>query len=140
MKEKTKKKPYFHRTRCSASQIITGRMPNNHKKSNSTSQNDHPHKSTNNKWGTGPGGEGTLLRGWWEGTLAIATRKDSLHMPKKKKTSKETTPRILRSHTWAWYPDVLIKPSFKITHAPDVHRSTTYRSRDTQPSKCPPKE
>ena len=69
---------------------------NNHKKSNSTSQNDHPHKSTNNKWGTGPGGEGTLLCGWWEGILAIATRKDSLHMPKKKKkkTSKETIPRI----------------------------------------------
>ena len=58
---------------------------NNHKKLNSTSQNDHPHKSTNIIWGTGTGGEGTLLRGWWEGTLAIATRKDHLHMPKGKK-------------------------------------------------------
>ena len=62
---------------------------NNYKKSNYTSQNDHPHKSTNSKWGRGPRGEGnpppyTVDREVsWEGTLSIATRKDSLDMPKK---------------------------------------------------------
>ena len=53
------------------------------------------HKSTDNKWGIGPGEDATPLHGLWEGTLAIATRKDSLHMPKKKKkTFKGTMPRI----------------------------------------------
>ena len=74
------------------------------------------HKSTDNKWGKGPGGEGTPLHGWWEGTLAIATRKDSLHRPKKKK--KLSRELCLGSDTWAWYPDTLIKPSFKMTHTP----------------------
>ena len=66
----------------------------NNKKSNPFSQNDHPQKSTNNKCGRGPEGEETSLHHWWEGILAIVTRKGQSSHAKKKNTFKRTTPRI----------------------------------------------
>ena len=87
----------------------------NNKKSNPISQNDHPQKSTNNKWGRGPGGEGTSLHHWWEGTLAIVTRKGQSSHAKKRTLSRELH---LGSDIPTPGPGILIKPSFKMTHTP----------------------
>ena len=43
---------------------------NYNEKSNPTSQNSHPHKSTNNKWRRKPGGKGTHIHCWWVYILA----------------------------------------------------------------------
>ena len=87
---------------------------NNNKKSN-PSQNDHPQKSTNNKWGRGPGGEGTSLRHWWERTLAIVTRKGQSSHAKNRTLSREL---CLGSDIPTPGPGILIKPPFKMTHTP----------------------
>ena len=49
-------------------------------------------------------------------------------------TFKGANPRIWYAHTWSYISG---KPSFKKTHAPHVHVSSTYRSQETEPSKCP---
>ena len=87
---------------------------NNNKKSN-PSQNDHPQKSTNNKWGRGPGGEGTSLRHWWERTLAIVTRKGQSSHAQNRTLSREL---CLGSDIPTPGPGILIKPPFKMTHTP----------------------
>ena len=61
--------------------------------------------------------------------------KESICMPGRGGwTFKGASPRIWHTHTWSYISG---KPSFKKTHAPHVHFSTTYRSQETEPSKRP---
>ena len=65
----------------------------NNKKSNSTSQNGHSHKSTNDICGREQRGTGNPPRGWRKDLLATATRTDSLCAAGKTKF-KRANPRI----------------------------------------------
>ena len=99
----------------------------NSKKSNHTSQNGHSKKSTDNKCSrqlerdVTPASP-TQHSGHWQQPL----KGESLHV--RKKTFKGANPRIWHTHTWSYISG---KPSFKKTHAPHVHFSTTYRSQET---------
>ena len=96
-------------------------------KSNPTSQNGDPQRSTNSKCGWGPGADWTPIQGWWEWTLSTIPRKDSLHMPEYKHSRQLTTVSDVR--TWAYIPP---NPSFKWPMHPNTHCFTAYNSQGAE--------
>ena len=73
---------------------------NDNMKSNPTSQNGDPQRSTNSKCGRGPGADWTPIQGWWEWTLPTTLRKDSLCMHTN--VSRELSLLLLRRFSRVW--------------------------------------
>ena len=95
--------PNGHRTRCSASNYYRRNdNQNNNKKSNPTSQNGHPQRSTNCKCGREPGHDWTPLHGWWGWTLPSPLEKTASSCQKINHWREQSL--VSDIHAWAYIP------------------------------------